>query len=112
MQIDDVFDNIQTQPSARTVTRARTVGFIESVKNMRDIVCRDTAARVANGKLAECTGWISGHAQPSAVIDKFHRVVNQIIDRAEHMVTVAHDHQPVGKIGFDFDIFGGDFLFK
>ena len=112
MQIDDVFDNIEAKTGAGAVQVSRTVGFIEPVKDMRDILGGNACAGIFDGERHKAVFLVGADGQPAACVDKLDGIVHQVVNRAEHMVAVAVDDQTVVKIDVHVQFFCVDLLLK
>ena len=79
VQVDDVLHNIQAETRAGLIHRARTVGLVEAVEHMRQILRRNADAGVADSEYAQLSLLMDLQPQRTAVLDELYRVIGQVV---------------------------------
>ena len=104
MQVDDVLHNVQAETRAGLIHRARTVGLVEAVEHMWQILRRNADAGVADGEYAQLSLLMDLQPQRTAVLDELYRVIGQVVHHAVQVVAVTHDGQPFLEVALHIQL--------
>ena len=91
MAVDDGLDEIQAQPDARFVQRARAVGFVEAVEDKGQVVRRDRLSPVADGDVGLSVVLVQADRDAAALLGKLHGIVDEVVDHLGDPVAVRAD---------------------
>src|SRR5262245_22906655 len=109
---DDVFDQAQSQSVATNLRRLRFFATMERLKDALLLGWRDAQPAIRNSDLnlfaGGCLYRFGAQPDPAAVAAVFHRIAEQVLNRAAQCGGVCFDRRQMGRdLSFDLEVASG-----